>query len=485
MKKNFVILGGGTAGWFTALFIQKTRPNDNVSIIESTKIGTIGVGEGTTPGIIHFFNYLDIPIQDVIKNTNATIKNGISFENWNGDGKKYFHAFYENLSSFRIPPIFLNDCFEFYLKNLIHENKNLDDYQYSSLLSYQNKVDIQRLAYALHFDAGMLVSFLKKTAIERGITHIDAEFESLSTNDKNDITKITLNNGQSVDVDFVFDCSGLAKKIIGEHYKTKWISYKEHLPMKKAIIIPKEKEDLFPYTKAIAMKYGWIFEIPLQHRVGRGYIFDSDYINEEQALKECEEYYGEKINVKKVITFDAGRYDKVWVNNCLAVGLSANFIEPLEATSLFLTIEQLMLFNHFHNTWFEDNKNDRELYNSITGNNMKETLGFIYLHYLVKRKDSQFWIDFPKKYKAPKFFEKKINKLKENNIRHFDCVDTMITAQFRMSSYIQVAQGLGVAEKPINMENFKNIQPSVKEYKKLIDYNAKYADTLTDYLKKL
>ena len=127
------------------------------------------------------------------------------------------------------------------------------------------------------------------------------------------------------------------------------------------------------------MKYGWIFEIPLQHRVGRGYIFDSDYINEEQALKECEEYYGEKINVKKVITFDAGRYDKVWVNNCLAVGLSANFIEPLEATSLFLTIEQLMLFNHFHNTWFEDNKNDRELYNSITGNNMKETLGFIYL----------------------------------------------------------------------------------------------------------
>ncbi len=485
MKKNFVILGGGTAGWFTALFIQKVRPNDNVSIIESTKIGTIGVGEATTPNVINFFTYLNIPIEDVIKNTNGTIKNGISFENWNGDGKKYFHAFFEHLTPFKVHPMFSNDCFEFYLKHLIHENKNLEDYQYSPLISYQNKVDTKHTSYALHFDAGMLAAFLKKTAIERGINHIDAEFESLSTNDKNDITKITLNNGQSVDVDFVFDCSGMARKIIGEHYKQKWISYRDHLPMKKAIIIPKEKEDLFPYTKAIAMKYGWIFEIPLQHRVGRGYIFDSDYINEEQALKECEEYYGEKINVKKVIDFDAGRFEKVWVNNCVAVGLSSTFIEPLESTSLFLTIEQLMMFNHFHNTWFESNEDDRDMYNLICGNNMKETLSFVYLHYITKRKDSQFWIDFPTKHKPPKHFEKKLHKLKQNNIRHYDCVDTMLTAQFRMSSYVQVAQGLGVADVPINIKGFENIEPSVDNYKKLIDYNAKYADTMSDYLKKL
>jgi len=143
------------------------------------------------------------------------------------------------------------------------------------------------------------------------------------------------------------------------------------------------------------------------------------------------------------------------------------------------------MFNHFHNTWFESNEDDRDMYNLICGNNMKETLSFVYLHYITKRKDSQFWIDFPTKHKPPKHFEKKLHKLKQNNIRHYDCVDTMLTAQFRMSSYVQVAQGLGVADVPINIKGFENIEPSVDNYKKLIDYNAKYADTMSDYLKKL
>ena len=277
----------------------------------------------------------------------------------------------------------------------------------------------------------------------------------------------------------------MARKIIGEHYKQKWISYRDHLPMKKAIIIPKEKEDLFPYTKAIALKHGWVFEIPLQHRVGRGYIFDSDYINEEQALKEVEEHYNEKIEVKKVIDFDAGRFKDVWINNCIAIGLSSTFIEPLESTSLFLTIEQLLALNHFQNTWFENNKHDRELYNELCSKNMQETLNFVYLHYITKRKDSQFWIDFPNKHKPPKGYEEKIKLLKENNFRHFDILDFKVTASFRMTSYIQVARGLDVATKPINVKNFENISPSIDEYKKLIEYHAKYAPTMAEYLTKL
>ena len=481
-NKNFVILGGGTAGWFTALFIKKVLPNNNVTLIESSQIGTIGVGEATTPNIIHLFKYLNIDIRDVIKKTQGTIKNGISFENWNGDNKKYFHAFYESLRDFSIPPLFTNDCLDYYLRNHVENNLDFNEYQYSTKLSYENKIDLNNLSYALHFDANLLAIFLKETGIKRGINHIDGIFKNVLTNNNNDITNIILEDNRNVDVDFVFDCSGFARLLIGKHYKQKWISYQKHLPMKKTIIIPKEKEELFPYTKSIAMKNGWIFEIPLQHRVGRGYIFDTDYINEEQALKEAEEYYNEKINIKKVIEFEAGRFDNVWINNCIAIGLSSTFIEPLESTSLFLTIEQLFLLNHFQNDLFTQNKLGVKLYNEICYSNMEETLNFVYLHYITKRKDSKFWQEFQTKHKPPKTFEKRLEEMKNNNLRHFDIDNHKITASFKITSYMQVCHGLEIPNKQIDITGFENISPTPNEYKKIIDEQLKRVPTLKEAL---
>jgi hypothetical protein len=146
-----------------------------------------------------------------------------------------------------------------------------------------------------------------------------------------------LKNNKIMECDFIFDCSGFSKALLGKHFNCNWLSYKKHLPVKKTILFPENKEnftDIFPYTKSIAMKYGWIFEIPLQNRIGKGYIFDSDYINEMEAHHEAEKFYNKKIDVKRSISFETGRFDKAWVKNCIGLGLSQNFIEPLESTKV-------------------------------------------------------------------------------------------------------------------------------------------------------
>lgn len=483
--KKFVVMGGGTAGWFTALFLKKILPNHNITLIESSSIGTIGVGEATTPHIVNLIKYLDINLNDLLKNTLGTIKNGISFENWNGDNKKYFHGFDENLTNFSLPPLFDSDCFNFYMKNLINSELDFKDYLYIHKLSYSNKVDLNNINYAIHFDANLLANFLKTIAIKRGIKHIDGVFKNVVTDNNNNITNIVLKDKKNIDLDFVFDCSGFARLIIQNHYNQKWISYQNHLPMKKTIIIPKEKEELFPYTKAIAMKNGWIFEIPLNHRIGRGYVFDSDYIDEEQALKEAEEFYNEKIKIKKVINFKSGRMDNLWVNNCIAIGLSASFVEPLESTSLYLTVQQLFLLKHFMNDLFTQDKLSINLYNEICKSNMDEVMCFIYLHYITKRKDSKFWKEFKHKNKVPKVFKNILKRLKNNNLQNYNFFSNKAQPLFSLSSYIQVANGLELFKNNNNNDIYKDIIPSSIEYKNIIEQNVIKADTISKIILEL
>jgi tryptophan halogenase len=414
--KNIIVLGGGTAGWLTALFINKKITDCSVTLIEGETIGSIGVGEGTTPSIINFLRSIDIDPIDLINNINGTIKNGISFENWNGDNKKYFHSFAtkNNLFNFSVYPIFGYDCYNFYLKNLIKKKLDFNDYVYPAKLSYENKIDLENITYAIHFDTNNFSNYLKPIAVKRGIKFIKGDFKDVIKDKNNFIKSILLTNGINLNCDFVFDCSGFARLLIEKNYKEEWISYREYLPVNKAIMFPREykkEEDIFPYTKATALKNGWVFEIPLQHRVGRGYIFDDRYINENQAIDEVEKTFNEKIEVKKIINFKSGRSKNCWVKNCIAIGLSYSFIEPLEATSIWTTTEQLNVLSHFFDNMFIENKNSIKLYNEINNNNLDKILNFIYLHYITKRKDSEFWINI-KNYVPPKTFENQLESIK-------------------------------------------------------------------------
>lgn len=475
MKKNYCVLGGGTAGWLTALFLKKLFPNDQIKLIQDSKIGIIGVGEATTPNILGFLQTVDLNPLEVIKKTGGAIKSGIHFENWNGDGKRYMHGFTDRAVDFYIPDVFNGDCLDFYLKNLIKNNLSFEEFTYCQKLAYDNMVDLENHNYAIHFDTNLFSKYLQEVGKERNIKIIEGKYKSAELDNNGFITKLCLEDNQIVDVDFVFDCSGFSRLLIGNLYKEKWISYRDHLPMKKGIPFWLEPDkEIQPYTSAIAMKYGWIWKIPLQHRSGAGYIFDSDYINEEQALEEAEEYFQQKLTVNKVISFEAGRYENFWVKNCMAVGLSSSFIEPLESTSIFLTIQQLETFRQFINEIGTYNDYSMSLYNEIVGNNMEDTLNFVYLHYITKRSDSDFWRNFKENYPPPKKIKDMLDLLKDGNLRYYNTNDTRTTGNFALNSFLQVCNGLGIINN-ININGYENIIPSPNEYKILMNQLSKNA----------
>jgi len=463
---KIVILGGGTAGWLSALFVRKCLPESNVTLIQNSSIGIIGVGEATTPNIIMFLKWLKIDPLEVIKETGGTIKNGISFENWNGDGEKYFHGFSEKIADFSFGGLWNTDCNDFFLKELVNKNKNFKDYLYCTKLSYENKVDLSNINYALHFDTNLFSNFLQKTGKNRNIQIIEGDYSHVTNDKNNNIESIHLKDGRVFDTDFVFDCSGFSRLLINKHYKEKWISFGESLPIKKAIPFWIDAdEEIPPYTSAIAMKYGWMWKIPLQHRYGCGYVFDTDFIDENVAKREVEELIGKKIDVRKIINFDAGRHENYWVNNCLSVGLASSFIEPLESTSIFLSIEVLNTFKHFINEIGVYRKSSIKLFNKMVTDSMDNTLNFVYLHYLSKRNDTEFWKTFKQKYKTPEKFKETLELLRENNLRNFN----LESHPFNSLSFIQVCEGLKISDKKIIVDNNNNIFPTIEMYKDVID----------------
>jgi tryptophan halogenase len=483
LNKKIIVLGGGTAGWLTALFAKKFLSN-NVTLIESKKIGIIGVGEGTVPSINSFLQMIDIHPYEVIAHTGGTLKNGISFERWNKDSNEdvYFHPFSDlgNFNNFNIDKIFSNDCRDYYIKELISKNLDLKDYIYSAALSYKNKVDDVCVLSALHFDTYSLGDYLSTKAEERGIKHIDGKFIDAKLDEQGFITQLRLEDDREYDCDFIFDCTGLGKEIIVKKLKEKFINYSDTLAMKKAIIIPKEEAGHFPYTRAVAMKYGWIFEIPLQHRIGRGYIYDSDYISQTQAYDEASQYYcNESIEVKKVITFEAGRMENCWVKNCMSIGLSQSFVEPLEATSIFTTTETLSYLKHYLNCFENYNEISVKNFNKSIGDMLDNIRDFIRFHYISNRDDSDFWKDLPTKYKISNYVQNLVTSMKNGDLVWTELNNCL--GKFGLASWLTVGNGLNLITK-YDRTGYENLKPSVEEMKLLIDNNLKIMPLMKDWL---
>jgi tryptophan halogenase len=469
-KNNIVVLGGGTAGWLTALFMNSTLLGKNITLVQSKEVGTIGVGEATTPHLTAFLRNLNINVMDVIKYTKGGIKNGISFENWNGDGKRYFHSFGENVVDFHIPNVFDRECSIQYKQILIKNKLSMDDYQYHPKISYKNRIDLDSTSWALHFDATLLAEYLEKVGRERGINVIEGKYSGVHTDEQGLITSIEMEDGLSIQCDFVFDCSGFNRVLIEKHFKQKWISYSEHLPMKCAIPFWLDSEEkIQPYTTTTAMKYGWMWKIPLQHRIGAGYVFDSDYINEDEALQEAEQFYGKTLKVNKVIKFEAGRVENFWVKNCIAIGLSSSFVEPLEATSLFVTCNQLNLLRHYINDFDNPRQTSLNTFNNIMKQTLDNILNFVYFHYITKRQDSKFWQEFKDKNSVPPGFEETLRALKESNFRYENLNEGYCVASFGMASYLQVGAGLEIFENEMKVCGYEHITPGPEQYRVTIN----------------
>ena len=461
MNTNIVILGGGTAGWMTALFMRHTLPQARIVLIKNSEIGVIGVGEATTPHFMDFLRSIGVDVLDFLNRTNGTLKAGINFENWNGDGKRYLHPFVEQVAEFSVGNLFSNGCEDFYLKNVMAQKLDLEDYIYSYKLAYQNKIDFNYQRYACHFDSALVSRYLEELAITRNIQQIEGYYKGVVQDEQGYIKTIVLDQDRKIDCDFVFDCSGFSRLLVGNHFDQQWISYADHLPIKQAIPFWLEREEnIRPYTTATAMKNGWMWNIPLQSRIGAGYVFDSDYISADEAKHEIENFLGQEIVVRKVIDFRAGRYQNFWVKNCMAVGLSSSFIEPLESTSLYLVLLQFGLLKHFINEIERPNSHSVKVYNKLINETTDNILNFIYLHYMTKRQDSDFWKNLARNYPIPSGLEEIVESVHSGDLRP----QQLLGDPFSLSSYLHVCNGLGMFENGICLNNMTEIYPSVLEY---------------------
>jgi len=483
---NIVILGAGTAGLLTALYCQKNFKTDNITLIKNEKTGIIGVGEATTPIFVDFIRYLNINPDLLITECGATIKQGISFENWNGDNQKYFHGFLEKneLYNFSIKDTFNDECYTFYLNHLINKKLKFNEHIYASKLSYLNKVDIKNISFALHFDTHRINTLLLNECIKRNIKIIDDNYKKVETNENGYIKKIILDK-HNLNVDFIFDCSGLNRLIIQDHFKEKWISYRKHLPMNRAIPFYLEMDNnIKPYTQAISLPHGWMWKIPLQDRYGAGYVYSGDHINEDQAKLEVENFLKQKVKVNKLIKFEAGKFSNYWIKNCLAVGLSTSFIEPLESTSIHLAVQQLKLLSFYKSAIYDLDNTNIKNYNERANLQMEEILHFVYLHYICKRNDTDFWKNFQKNYKVPEKFKDQLFYLKKNLLKYFNLNNDNFSS-FDLSSFLKVAEGLDIFEQETNIKGYEELSPTIYEYKELIKKNMSSAENHNDFLKRV
>jgi len=460
MKKKFVIIGGGTAGWLSALYVNKLYGTDaDITLIESDEIGILGAGEGTVPLFVYILKYLDIDVYHFMIECNATHKIGISFENWNGDGERYMHDFQK--SYFNETKDEATKIQGEYMGYLIDKGLNPLDYSVSKQLAYSNKSPILKngdepCGYSFHFDAHLVAQYFRKLAEERGVKRVEGKTKNFIVDQSGNLTSVLMETGYRYQADFWFDCSGFKRLIVGQLYKTPWISYKDKLTVNSAIpfFLPQSETELKPYTRAIAMKYGWMWQIPLQNRWGCGYIFDDNYIDYEKAKQEVEEHLGHSIEINKLIKFRAGRFLNTWVNNVIAIGLSSGFTEPLEATSIMVAIAGLKDLSKT----VLDNYNERVIkeYNDFMGSYNDEIVDFLQFHYITKRTDTPFW----KYYTEKSPLSDSLRNIVESYFNgKFFTIDEKDKIVFAESNYMEVGYGLEF----FDSDYFKQIYQQYKD----------------------
>ena len=401
--KNIVILGGGTAGWMTANLLQKKwrQRGIQISVVESPDIGIIGVGEGSTPLLKEFFDSLEISESEWMPQCNATYKNGISFNDWSTvpGYESYFHPF----------PCSLDFAtFGFLYKYTELRRKGADVLAHPNRFSLMAGLTERKLAplpaenfpfhfqYGYHFDSVLIGKFLREKAKESGVCHIEATVEKVEQESDGSIKSLLLNTGQILSGDFFVDCSGFASILLQKTLKVPFVSFAENLFNDSAVAIPTDIETEIPAeTLSTALSNGWAWKIPLTNRFGNGYVFSSKYCSPDEAETELRSHLNilESDVEARHLKMKVGRVQETWAKNCVAVGLSQGFIEPLEATALQFVYSTIEQFSQALEEGNFSGKN-RDEFNARMNANFEGVRDYIVLHYKTNsRSDSQYWID--------------------------------------------------------------------------------------------
>lgn len=400
--RDIVIVGGGTAGWMAAAVLAKTLGTQNVrtTLIESEEIGTVGVGESTIPPIIIYNRLLGIDEDEFVRETHATFKLGIEFIDWKRIGQTYFHNF-GLLGADLQTGILFHHYFLRWLKSGGDPDQLLfsPEAEAARLGKFGRVPQAQgswqpTINYAFQFDASTYAAYLRRYSERRGVVRREGRIVGVRQDGSTGyIEAVEMQDGSLVRGDFFIDCSGFRGLLIEGAFQAGFDDWSHWLPNNRAAAVPAERnEEPTPFTRAIAREAGWQWRIPLQHRTGNGYVFCDQFMSEDEASSLLLQRLDSRaLADPKMLRFKAGRRRKSWIRNCLALGLSSGFLEPLESTSIHLV--QIGL------TKWLDVLPDRhcdpiliDRYNEEMAFQYETIRDFIIAHYKVtEREDTDFW----------------------------------------------------------------------------------------------
>jgi len=399
--KRIVVVGGGTAGWMCAMTLaQALLPKGvEIEVLESPAVGIIGVGEGSTPWLRGFFDKLGIEESEWMPACHATYKCGITFDKWSTKPgfESYFHPFASMLDNLTMTQ---------FVHNVNARVQGADVHAHPNRFFIAARLAAQDMApkpdqhfpfdvwYGYHFDAVLLGQFLQKKAIERGVKYRSCHVKEVKLGENGDIASVVIDGGETIGADFFVDCTGFAGLLSQQALKTPFLSFSSNLFNDAAVAMPTPiGEDIPSQTISTAMRHGWSWKIPLTERFGNGYVYSSSFCSADEAERELREHLGllDSDTPARHLKMKVGRVTKHWNRNCLAVGLSQGFIEPLEATALLFIQHTVSTFVEFLEGG-DMSEPAKDRYNQRVNEHFEGTRDYIVTHFKTNnRTDTDYW----------------------------------------------------------------------------------------------
>ena len=440
-KRRIVVAGGGTAGWMAAAALARTMGDSiELTLVESDAIGTIGVGESTIPPLVVYNRLLGLDESEFMRETQATFKLGIQFENWKDEGQSYFHSF--GLTG---RDHWTAGFQHFWMHGLTkgHEH-SFDDYCLELKAAHAGRfahLPDNRMNYAYHLDSSLYAAFLRRLAEADGARRIEGKIAQVQLQpETGNIEALKLDSGERIEGDLFLDCTGFRALLIEGALHVGFDDWTHYLPCDSAIAVQTASvQPPVPYTRAIAHDAGWQWRIPLQHRIGNGYVYSSQFMEDDKAAELlASRLDGAALGDPRFVRFRTGRRKQHWNRNVIAVGLSSGFLEPLESTSIHL-IQRAVLRLIRMLPGGPVSPRDVAEFNDQQFTDMEQIRDFLILHYKVtQRRDSPFWRQCAAM-AIPDSLEQKIELFRETG-RVFRKNEEL----FAETSWIQVMLGQGI-----------------------------------------
>ncbi len=500
---KIVIVGGGTAGWITANVLRARMPRARITLIESPSTPPIGVGEALTPFFYHFLTITRHDPVRFVKEVGGSIKLAVRFENWRGLGDTYYHPFLDGGEAFAKPEFAVSPGYNRLVSYALANEAPLHDLatSYARLAGASKvpwragfKTDRAEYhgygSYAFHMDTGRFSEVFGDLARKAGVKHVSANVvDALRHPESGFIERIVLEDKRKIEGDFFVDCTGFRRGLIGR-LDPQWESYSKWLPVNAAIPFHIEygsgngaPEPIPSYTLARALESGWLWRIPLRERYSAGYVFSEDHADEESARQELARSVDpDRIkNVGSPLRFEAGTYEQTWIKNCIAIGLSSGFVEPLESTSIQITLTQVLGLADVLRARFNFDPKLLDIYNRSIKLETDDIRDFIILHYATDRADTPFWqlvSDTMARVDYPDSVREKIEMAKYRTLGHNRVQSAQIRGRaFGELSGLYVMQGLGLLRKDVAEGDllqefaslgkaFSSVEPHVSRLKK-------------------